>query len=337
MKKIIFYITILGLLLNSCKKDETKVVILTNPNPPTITTMPDLTLQRVHWTDTLKFVGTAVNPGFHASATYFLEACPTGDNFKDSILVMSAIQDTSLRISVNDLNAILLKILPADQVSSADFRIRSVLSVDAGTGAIPMIYSSDPVTANVTVYGLPRLDLINSGITQKIESPLADGKYTGFVNLDATKPFTLKDPDANITYGSNGTALAVNGTAFSVAANGWYQLIADTKALTYTNKAYMIGLIGDATPNGWNSPDSKMDYDSKSGTWVITITLIDGTVKFRMNDAWDQGINLGIGTGYSIDNLYNSSSSANIPVTAGNYTVRLYINTTPYKCTFTKN
>lgn len=337
MKKIIFYITILGLLLNACKKDETKVVMLTNPNPPTITSLPDLTLQRAHWTDTLKFVGTAVNPGFHASATYFLEACPTGDNFKDSILVMSAIQDTSLRISVNDLNAILLKILPADQVSSTDFRIRSVLSVDAGTGAIPMIYSSDPVTANVTVYGLPRLDLINSGIAQKIESPLADGKYTGFVKLDATKPFTLHDPDANITYGSNGTALAVNGTAFSVAANGWYQLIADTKALTYTNKPYMIGLIGDATPNGWNSPDSKMDYDSKSGAWVITITLVDGTVKFRMNDAWDQGINLGIGTGYSIDNLYNSSSSANIPVTAGNYTIRLYINSTPYKCTFTKN
>ena len=337
MKKIIFYITILGLLLNACKKDETKVVMLTNPNPPTITSLPDLTLQRAHWTDTLKFVGTAVNPGFHASATYFLEACPTGDNFKDSILVMSAIQDTSLRISVNDLNGILLKILPADQVSSTDFRIRSVLSVDAGTGAIPMIYSSDPVTANVTVYGLPRLDLINSGIAQKIESPLADGKYTGFVKLDATKPFTLHDPDANITYGSNGTALAVNGTAFSVAANGWYQLIADTKALTYTNKPYMIGLIGDATPNGWNSPDSKMDYDSKSGAWVITITLVDGTVKFRMNDAWDQGINLGIGTGYSIDNLYNSSSSANIPVTAGNYTIRLYINSTPYKCTFTKN
>jgi hypothetical protein len=337
MKKLIFYITILGLLLNSCKKDETKVVMLTNPISPTITTLPDLTLQRVHWTDTLKFVGTAVNPGFHASATYFLEACPTGDNFKDSIQVMSAIQDTSLRISVNDLNAILLKILSADQVSSADFRIRSVLSVDAGTGAKPMIYSSDPVTANVTVYGLPRLDLINSGITQKIESPLADGKYTGFVKLDATKSFTLKDPDANITYGSNGTALAVNGTAFSVAANGWYQLKADTKALTYTNKAYMIGLIGDATPNGWNSPDSKMDYDSKSQTWVITLTLVDGTVKFRMNDAWDQGINLGIGTGYSIDNLYNSSSSANIPITAGNYTVRLYITTTPYKCTFTKN
>ena len=337
MKKLIFYITILGLVLYSCKKDETKVVILTNPNPPTIASLPDLTLQRAHWSDTLKFVGTAVDPGFHASATYFLEACASGNNFKDSILVISAVQDTALKITVNNLNAILLKILPADQVSSADFRIRSVLSIDAGTGAIPMIYSSDAVTANVSIYGLPRLDLINSGITQKIESALADGKYTGFVKLDATKPFTLNDPDANITYGANGTVLAVNGAAFSVPANGWYQLNADTKALTYTNNAYMIGLIGDATPNGWSSPDSKMDYDSQSGSWVITITLVNGSVKFRKNDAWDQGINLGIGTGYSLDNLFNDSTSSNIPVTAGNYTIRLYISSTPFKCTFTKN
>ena len=337
MKKLIFYITILGLVLYSCKKDETKVVILTNPNPPTIASLPDLTLQRAHWSDTLKFVGTAVDPGFHASATYFLEACASGNNFKDSILVISAVQDTALKITVNNLNAILLKILPADQVSSADFRIRSVLSIDAGTGAIPMIYSSDAVTANVSIYGLPRLDLINSGRNQKIESALADGKYTGFVKLDATKPFTLNDPDANITYGANGTVLAVNGAAFSVPANGWYQLNADTKALTYTNNAYMIGLIGDATPNGWSSPDSKMDYDSQSGSWVITITLVNGSVKFRKNDAWDQGINLGIGTGYSLDNLFNDSTSSNIPVTAGNYTIRLYISSTPFKCTFTKN
>ena len=337
MKKLIFYITILGLVLYSCKKDETKVVILTNPNPPTIASLPDLTLQRAHWSDTLKFVGTAVDPGFHASATYFLEACASGNNFKDSILVISAVQDTALKITVNNLNAILLKILPADQVSSADFRIRSVLSIDAGTGAIPMIYSSDAVTANVSIYGLPRLDLINSGRNQKIESAVADGKYTGFVKLDATKPFTLNDPDANITYGANGTVLAVNGAAFSVPANGWYQLNADTKALTYTNNAYMIGLIGDATPNGWSSPDSKMDYDSQSGSWVITITLVNGSVKFRKNDAWDQGINLGIGTGYSLDNLFNDSTSSNIPVTAGNYTIRLYISSTPFKCTFTKN
>ena len=87
MKKIIFYITILGLLLNSCKKDETKVVILTNPTPPTLVSLPDLTLLRAHSLDTLVFVGTAVDPGFKASATYFLEACATGNNFKDSLLI----------------------------------------------------------------------------------------------------------------------------------------------------------------------------------------------------------------------------------------------------------
>ncbi len=337
MKKLIFYITILGLLFNSCKKDETKVVMLTNPTPPTLASLPDLTLQRAHGLDTLVFVGTAVDPGFKASATYFLEACATGNNFKDSLQVLSSTQDATLKITVSALNGILLQKFPADVASAVDFRIRSVLSIDAGTGALPRIYASDPVSANVTIFGLPRLDLINSGITQKIESALGDGKYIGYVKLDATKPFTLKDPDANITYGANGTALAVNGTAFPVAANGWYQLKADTKGLTFTNIAYNIGLIGDATPNAWNSPDSKMAYDAKTGSWFISLALINGTCKFRMNDAWDQGINLGIGTGYSTENLWNSSSSANIPVTAGNYTVRLYINTTPFRATFTLN
>jgi len=337
MKKLIFYITILGLLLNACKKDETKVVILANPTPPTLATLPDLTLQRTHGLDTLVFVGTPVDPGFQASATYFLEVCATGNNFKDSLSVLSSIQDTKLKITVSALNGILLQKFPADVASVLDFRIRSVLTVDAGTGAKLMIYSSDPVSANVTIFGLPRLDLINSGITQKIESALGDKKYIGYVKLDATKQFTLKDPDANITYGTNGAALAVNGTAFSVAANGWYQLKADINALTYTNLPYNIGLIGDATPNGWSAPDSKMAYDAKTGSWFISITLINGSCKFRMNDAWDQGINLGIGTGYSTENLWNNSSSSNIPVIAGNYTVRLYINSAPFRCTFTLN
>jgi len=335
MKKLIFYITILGLLLNSCKKDETKVVILANPTPPTLVSLPDLTLQRAHGLDTLVFVGTAVDPGFKASATYFLEACASGNNFKDSLQVLSSNQDASLKITVSALNGILLQKFTADVASAVDFRIRSVLSIDAGTGAVPKIYASDPVSANVTIFGLPRLDLINSGITQKVESTLGDGKYIGYVKLDATKSFTLKDPDANITYGSNGTALAVNGAAFSVAANGWYQVKADTKAFTFTILPYNIGLIGDF--NNWSAPDSKMAYDAKTGSWFVTVTLTAGGVKFRMNDAWDQGINLGVGTGYSLDNLQNGSSSANIPVTPGNYTVRLYLNSAPFRATFTLN
>jgi hypothetical protein len=343
------YLIFIGLisLLAGCKKDETKVIILDNPIAPTIVTMPNLTLTRAHGKDTLTFVGTTVDPGFQASATYYLEACTHGNNFADVVTIYSGSQDAIIKITASDLNGLLLKKFPADQVSSADFRIRSVLTVDAGTGAPgtsanPMVYSSALKNASITIYGLPRLDLVGSGITQKIESALGDGSYTGFVKLDATKPFTLNDPDAGKAYGTSGAALAVNGAAFTVPTSGWYKLSADTKALTFTNKAYMVGLIGSATPNQWSAPDSKMNYDYASSLWTITLDLVVGEVKFRSNDDWNGGINLGLGDAthpqYTLTNLWNDSGSKNIPIaTAGNYTVKLSIGSSVYSCTITKN
>jgi len=350
-KKSIIYLAFVGLigLLSSCEKDGTNVVMLANPTAPTIQTMPDLTLKRTSGTDTLTFVGTAVDPGFQASATYFLEAAESGTSFADPISIISGIQDKAMKITVSDLNAILLKKFPSDQVSSVDFRIRSVLSVDAGTGAPgtssnPLQYTSETKTASVTVYGLPRLDLIDSGIDQKIESALGDGNYTGFVKLDLAKPFTLMDPDTNTSYGANGTALAVNGagiTASTDYGSGWYKLSANTNALTYTLDPYMVGLIGDATPNGWSAPDSKMDYDSKTGLWHITLNLVAGSVKIRYNDTWG-AINLGLGDAthpeYTLTNLWNNGSSQNIPIaSAGNYTISVFIGSSTYSCTITKN
>lgn len=323
-KKSIIYLAFIGFmgLLLSCQKEETKVEMLSSPIAPTIKTLPNLTLQRVKGKDTLLFVGTPMNPGFQASATYFLEACAKGNNFKDSVVIYSGVQDTSIKITVSTLNGILLKKFTADQVSSVDFRIRSILTVDAGTGAPgtitrPFTYSSTAKNADVTIYGLPRLDLINSGITQKIESALGDGKYTSFVKLDATKAFTLKDPDANLVYGDKNGALAANGSGITVPASGWYRLTVDTKALTYKLDPYMIGLVGSATTNGWDSPDQKMDYNAKTGTWDIKITLTAGDIKFRLNDAW--AVNWG-GTADKL--VYNGS---NITLAAGNYTISLTI------------
>jgi len=225
-KNLIIYLTFIGLLglFTGCEEDGTKVVIMTNPIVPTLKTIPDLTLSRANAAEVLEFVGTPVDPGFQASANYVLEACAAGNAFADAVTVYSGIQDTSIKITQSDLNGILLKKFPADAVSSVDFRIRSVLVVDAGTGAPgttadPMMYSSATKTADVTTYGLPRLDLINSGITQKIESAKGDGKYSGFVKLDAAKPFTLLDPDSGISYGASGSALAVNGAGIVVAAS----------------------------------------------------------------------------------------------------------------------
>ena len=341
-KNLIIFLTFIGLigLLSGCEKDETKVMISDNPIVPAMGTLPNLTLQRANGTDTLVFTGTPVDPGFQASVNYFLEACAHGNNFKDSVLIYTDIQDTTMKITVSDLNGILIKKFPADQVSSIDFRIRSVLVVDAGTGYIPMVYASETKTANVTIYGLPRLDLLNSGMDQKVESALGDGNYLGYVKLDATKAFTLKDPDTGVEYGGSGGTLAVNGAAISSNANGWYKLSVDVNDLTYELKPYMIGVIGDF--NSWSAPDTKMDYNSEAGYWYVTVSLTKGGIKFRVNDDWNSGINLGIGDAshpqYTLDNLWNDSGSQNIPIaSAGSYSIKLYIGNSTYKCTITKN
>lgn len=333
-------------LFSSCQKQEL-VHMKANPVPPEITSMPNLTLQRAHGTDTLIFKGTAVNPGFQASAIYYLEACPAGNKFANPISIMHSDFDNAMKITVSDLNSILLKKFPADTVSSIDFRIRAVLRVDAGTGAPGtgsnlFEYSSKTKNAAVTLYGLPRLDLIGSGMSQKIVSALGNGSYFGYVKIDPAKPFKLYDPDNDTTYGANGSNLVANGGNGIVAPDGagWYQLSANINTLKYSMKAYMIGLVGSATPNGWGSPDQKMDYDAKTGTWSITLDLVVGQIKFRMNDGWSW--NLGYNPkNHSLDDLVHNGDNIDI-TSAGNYTITLTITNDVTgqetgKCTIVKN
>jgi hypothetical protein len=138
-----------------------------------------------------------------------------------------------------------------------------------------------------------------------------------------------------VTYGGANNKLVANGAALVAGVSGWHRLTVDTKALTYEIKEYRIGLVGSATPNGWDAPDQKMEYDHATGTWNITIDLVSGDIKFRVNDDW--GWNLG----GPLDAL--TVDGSNISVTAGKYTITLTI-TKPNsvkgevggKCTITK-
>ncbi|MGE0076625.1 MAG: SusF/SusE family outer membrane protein [Bacteroidales bacterium] len=325
-KKIYLLLAFVGLVgfFSSCEKDEDKVKMSIDPTVPTIKTMPDLTLIRENGTNTIEFAGTLVDPGFNASATYFLEVTTTSDiSFEDALILYSGVQDTLIQFTVSELNTLLLKKFPEDQLSSANFRIRAQLTVDAGTGVWgtstnPMEYYSPTTNANITIYGLPRLDLLNSGKTQKVESALGNGIYTGYVKLDKTKAFTLYDPDNDVTYGGVGGTLSVNGAGIIPDDNGYYQLNVDVNALTYSTSAYMIGLVGSATPNGWDTPDQKMDYNSSTGTWSITVDLVVGEIKFRKNDGWSWNL------GGTADKLVHNGDNIAISA-AGNYTITLTI------------
>ncbi len=346
-KNLLLYLTFIGLavIFTNCEKDGELVTMSLNPVAPTLTTVPDLILERVNGNQVLEFAGTPVDPGFQASATYYLEACAEGTNFADPVTVWSGNQPESIKITVSDLNGTLIKKFPPDAILNIDFRLRAVLVVDAGTGAPgsgtnPFSYSSDRFGTTVTLYGLPRLELIGSGRDQKIESALGDGKYTGLVKFNTANPYTLRDPDAGITYGTTGGALAVNGAAIAPPANGWYRLNADVNTLTYETSQYEIGLVGSATPNGWDSPDQKMDYDPATETWSITLDLIAGEIKFRLNDGWAWNIGYNKNNTGNLNDLFHDGN--NIPVTAGNYTITLTI-TQPNgpneagSCTIVKN
>jgi len=344
-KKLLKYFALIGLigLLFSCQKDETRAVLLDNPTLPTIQTMPDLTLKRANGLTVLEFVGTPIDPGFQASVTYYLEACAKGDNFKDATLIMSDSQDLSMKITVANLDGILLKKFPADLVSSIDFRIRSVLSLSSGTGSY--VYSSDIKNASVTTYGPPALLLNVAGKLQSIVSPGDNKVYEGWVYTDGT-PFQLTNNDNGKKYGgvlATGEVscdLTENGPAILLDAGG-YNITADINSggMKMTIADVTIGIIGDAV-GGWDN-DTKMVYNFTDHTWNISKTVTAGGIKFRTHNSW-AAVNVAYNpAGHDLNNLYQSISGADSQdikdVAPGNYNIKLYLETTPMKVVFTPN
>ncbi|MCT4588009.1 MAG: SusE domain-containing protein [Carboxylicivirga sp.] len=325
-KSIIFLLMGLFAFLVACENEGDKVIMLDSPVAPELVSMPDLNLTRDKGGETLKFNATAVDPGFTASATYYLEASEAGTEFAKVIPVYSGIDVNSIELTVSELNSILLKHFPEDATSSVDFRLRSILTVDAGTGAHePFEYTSETVTEDVTIFGFMRLDLIDSGMDQKITSPLSDGVYNGFVKLSPDNAFKLFDPETSTTYGGAGGTLSVDGAGIVVDETGWYDFTADIVGLTYNPEPHFIGIIGSATPTGWDS-DTDMDYDPQRGYWYIDIDLVGGDgnfIKFRRNDGW--GWNMGLADGEEgglSGNLQQGGVGNDIPIAeSGNYRV----------------
>ncbi|OIN59373.1 SusE domain-containing protein [Arsenicibacter rosenii] len=105
-----------------------------------------------------------------------------------------------------------------------------------------------------------------------------------------------------------------------VVKAGTYLITVDFKTLKYTIEAYKVwGVVGSATPAGWNGPDAKFKPDfANDGIWTLTgIKLIDGEIKFRQNDAWD--VNYG---DTKADGILDAGGD-NIVVKAGTYDITL--------------
>ncbi|MCB0423114.1 MAG: RagB/SusD family nutrient uptake outer membrane protein [Flavobacteriaceae bacterium] len=86
------------------------------------------------------------------------------------------------------------------------------------------------------------------------------------------------------------------------------------------------GLVGDATPNGWDGPDVEM-YETSTNQFSVYVNLTGGAIKFRFNEDW--GVNYG-DTG--ADGTLEPGGD-NISVPAGIYLVTMNLDDLTYSLT----
>ena len=110
--------------------------------------------------------------------------------------------------------------------------------------------------------------------------------------------------------------LRFDGSNIPVEAEGDYAITLDLSAPhAYTYSANRWGIIGDATPGGWDT-DTFMSWDAEAEVFTVTADLVAGEIKFRANADW--GVNFG-GDWPAL-----TPDGANIVITdAGNYTLTL--------------
>lgn len=172
----------------------------------------------------------------------------------------------------------------------------------------------------------------NPGEAPKLSST-DNANFEGYVNMTSVNGFKFtSEPNWDGTnYGSGGEGvLSTDGGAgnLTLPEVGYYLLKVNTQALTWSGIKTEWGLIGDATPGGWDA-STPMTYNAEAGYWEATVNFTTGGFKFRANDGWD--INLG----GDINNL--NYGGDNISIEGGTYHVTLILsNPETFKCVLNK-
>lgn len=147
----------------------------------------------------------------------------------------------------------------------------------------------------------------SSSDTWKIIATLKEGKMKFRLNNDWGTNYGDDSNDGTIENG--GSDISINA--------GTYLITMDLNNMSWNAEPIDLwGVIGNATPGGWDT-DTDMTYDFKNQVWVVDITLSDGLIKFRANDAWS--LNYGDDTNDGI----LDAGGADISVSSGNYRITL--------------
>jgi len=320
------------------------LLVTTYPvNPPTITGISDgdqfiLSLDNndavaltMGWDDPI------LSSSLNLDIQYIVEADLPANNFVAPIELGSVNNMNEISFTNAKLNGAAIEAgIPVDATGDLAIRVRSII-IDANTGTA-LERTTPEVTINVTTY-LTVLDLSttwgvvgsaanNWGATPDLPffKTDVDGVLAAYVTLtDGEIKFRENNDWAN-NYGSDsstGGNLVASGGNLTVSA-GAYKIVLDLNNLTYTKENFSLGIVGGAYNNWGATPDFMLEYDQYSNVFRGIVNLIDGEMKFRMNNDW--GTNWGDdGTDGTLD-----ASGANIQVTEGIYIATVNLNDLTY-------
>jgi hypothetical protein len=149
-------------------------------------------------------------------------------------------------------------------------------------------------------------------------------KDTSISPEDNMKFFFTQYPGSPSLGDSSGDGNLTIGDSITAGAAGLYYFQVDLNTNTYVMEKRSWGVIGDATPTGWDS-DTDMVYDAENDALFLEISLNPGNIKFRANDDWTA--NLGDEEG---DAILTQDGADIVIAEGGNYEIMLFLNRTNY-------
>ena len=244
-----------------------------------------------------------------SSVSYTIEAAKSGTDFAAPV-VLGTTTNLFKDITVGNLDSAAKAIgLPALVEGLMDVRVKS----SAGT--------SNSYTIKVTPYQ-PNWGIIGDatpagwGLSTDMIYNAEAGTYSISLAL-TTGEFKFRlDNSWTTNYGDNGNNLSLEagGSNIPVTA-GNYTIVANFATNTYTITPIVNawGVIGDATPTGWDS-DTLMDYNPITQNYSIIMKMKVGSFKFRLNHGWDSNY------GDNGNDLTLDAGGSNVAITtAGTY------------------
>lgn len=334
MKNFIKYISLACasiFALSACNDDED--IIKLDPSnfvAPKVETPASSTIELLEENaanTAMTFNWSAANYGTNTPPKYELQIDVKGDNFENH-QVLTSTSTLTADVTVKELNLAVIALgLEPFKEGEIEYRIVSTVGTPGSQQLISNVnilkitpYPTD-LSTNWGVVG----DFTNWGgkpdvqfwKTDETNILVAYIDITEFNDKGVTEIKFRQDNKWELDYGDNDPSdnkLDKGGKNINIPKLGSYKITFDVTNLTYKIEEFTWGLVGDATPNGWGGPDTKLSYDGTIDSWTTILTMKDGEYKFRLNNDWDKG-NYGGADGALVE------KGDNIKIKAGKYKI----------------